>query len=118
MPRVTRRIHIAAPPDVVRRHVTDPQRRRRWLDLDVDPTTHDDGTVTFDRGDDESSVRIAIVPDGDGAEVTVTEDAPAHDVPVRDIPADDTPDDQPTAFVGRHLGPRAEVGTDAWAVAA
>ena len=74
MPSVTREIHIDAPPHVVRRHVTDPDRRRGWLDEDADRPLRQEGqVVTFPTRHDGGGVSIELVPDGAGTRVRVTE---------------------------------------------
>lgn len=72
MPDVEREIHIDAPPAIVRRHVADPEWRRRWLDDDrADEVTSDKGGVVYPTPDGE--VRIDVHPDGEGSRVRVTE---------------------------------------------
>lgn len=96
MPFVTRRIRIDAPPDVVRRQIIDPDRRRGWLDPDGRPTTdpveESDGTIRWSH-DGDGDVRIDVAPDGDGSHVTVTEEV-AHLVPLdvvrRDVASPET----------------------------
>lgn len=89
MPSVTREITIDAPPDVVRRHVTDPSERRRWLDDDVDdlaPVPGRDLEYTSPRG--PGRVRIEVVPDGHGSRVRVTEqvELPGERPPGQQLP--------------------------------
>lgn len=88
MPSVTREIHIDAPPHVVRRHVTDPDRRRGWLDEDADRPLRQAGRVlTFPTRHDGGGVSIELVPDGAGTRVRVTEQV--------ELPGDDRVDTVP-----------------------
>jgi hypothetical protein len=78
MTQITREIHIDATPGTVRRLVSDPSRRARWLDEPAaDPIEEADGTWTYTRDPDDappSRVRIEVLPDGHGSRVRVTED--------------------------------------------
>lgn len=122
---VTRERHVASPPSRLWHVIADPDLRRSFLggDLDVPLEAGRDGTfrpdddrppvpvrvrevdaprrLAFDwgRDGDRSSVRIDLVPDGDGTRVSVTE---VHGVPT-----------MATAALGR-----LPVSRDAWCLAA